>query len=90
MGFRSIGHQGSGTRCRHDDWNLVPLPGWDPTQTELLVTEATVENPNKSLLQAFSDGIKGTAGFLKDAVPAVATISTQIIALIGKIHGIGL
>jgi hypothetical protein len=56
------------------------------TQTKLLVDEAAHENPNKSLLQTFGDGIKGTAGFLKDTVPAVATISSQIIGLIGKIH----
>jgi hypothetical protein len=59
-------------------------------QADLLVKEGAKKSPNKTLLQSFSDGIKGTAGFLKDTVPAVATISAQIISLIGKIHGLPL
>ena len=59
-------------------------------QANLLVKEGAKKNPNKTLLKTFSDGIKGTAVFLKDTVPAVATISTQIISLIGKIHGLPL
>jgi hypothetical protein len=57
-------------------------------QTKGIVDEAAKAQPNKTLLKSMADGLKTTAGFLKDTVPAVVTISAQIVTLIGKLHGI--
>jgi hypothetical protein len=59
-------------------------------QAKGLVEEAAKPQPNKPMLQMFGQGLKSTATFLKDTVPAVVTIAGQITSLIGKIHGIGL
>jgi hypothetical protein len=57
-------------------------------QAKGIVDEAAKAQPNKTLLKSMADALKTTAGFLKDTVPAVVTISAQIVTLIGKLHGI--
>lgn len=55
-----------------------------------LVDEAVLEKPDEDLLHTLSVKLKGAASFLKDVVPAVATLSTQIIALVARVHGLAL
>ena len=59
-------------------------------QAKGLVEEAAKPQPNKPMLQMFGQGLKNTAAFLKDTVPAAVTIAGQITSLVGKIHGIGI
>jgi hypothetical protein len=57
-------------------------------QAKEMVDEAAKTQPNKSRLQRIGEGIKKTAEFLKDTVPSAVTIGSQIVALVGKIHGL--
>jgi ElaB/YqjD/DUF883 family membrane-anchored ribosome-binding protein len=59
-------------------------------QAKDIVDEAAKTQPNKTRLQRIGTGVKETAEFLKDTVPSAVAIGGQIVALIGKIHGIGL
>ena len=55
-----------------------------------LVENASREKPNRFVLGPVVQGLKGAAAFLKDTLPAVATISSQIVSLVGKMHGLTL
>ncbi len=59
-------------------------------QAKEIVEEAAKPQPNKPRLQRIAEGLKKTADFLKDSVPAAVTIGGQIVTLIAKIHGIAL
>lgn len=60
------------------------------TQAKEIVDEAAKPQPNKSRLQRIGEGLRKTADFLKDTVPSAITIGGQIVALVGKIHGISI
>jgi hypothetical protein len=57
-------------------------------QAETLVEEAAKPKPNRTTLQVLGQGLKATADFIKDAVPATLGIVTEIVALISRIHGL--
>lgn len=59
-------------------------------QAKQIVDEAAKTQPNKSRLQRIGTSLKETAEFLKDTVPSAVALGGQIVALIGRIHGIGL
>jgi hypothetical protein len=57
-------------------------------QAKSLVEEAAKPKPNRTTLQVLGQGLKATADFIKDAVPATLGIVTEIVALISRIHGL--
>jgi hypothetical protein len=59
-------------------------------QAKGLVDEAAKPHPNRTTLQMFGHGLKTTADFLKEVVPSSVTIAGQIVALIGKMHGVSI
>lgn len=55
-----------------------------------LVKAATVPEPNPSMLQYIGRGLKETALFLNEAVPRAVRITSQILYIVSKLHGLGL
>lgn len=55
-----------------------------------LVEAAAKGAPNRTMLKIIAGGLKETANFLKEVAPDAVTVAGQIVALVGKIHGMGL
>lgn len=79
----------------HDALKAAPAEkaaaaGLVASRTDELVKAGADKNPDKSMLRMIGDGLKQAAEFLKDAVPSALTIAGQIVAVVGRIHGIPL
>jgi hypothetical protein len=59
-------------------------------QASQLVKAANRDEPSRSVLQRIGNGLKESAGFLKEAVPQAITITGQLVDLVAKLHGLGL
>jgi hypothetical protein len=51
---------------------------------EVFVQQATVETPNKTMLQITGDGLKQAAQNIAAVLPSVLGIATQIVMAVGK------
>lgn len=56
---------------------------------EALVTEAAKDKPNKSLLRRLGGMLVDTTKAVGAAAPAALSVADKVVALIGKIHGLG-
>jgi hypothetical protein len=56
---------------------------------EDLVKEAANDNPTPSRLRSLGDMLVGAAKAVGAAAPAALSIADKVVALIGKIHGLG-
>jgi hypothetical protein len=57
-------------------------------QAAQLVEAAGKDHPNRTMLQVISGGLKQTAEFLKDAVPAAVKVTGQILDVVARLHGL--
>jgi hypothetical protein len=53
--------------------------------TKSLVDLAKAERPNQTMLQITGEGLKKAAENLKDVLPTVVTIATQIVMAVAKL-----
>jgi hypothetical protein len=74
---------------------LKTAPANKSEQAEALVSQAAQlieiagnDHPNRTMLQVISSGLKQTAEFLKEAVPAAVKLTGQILDVISKLHGL--
>lgn len=75
---------------------LQSLPAANQEQAEAvaetakaLVEAASVEKPNKTILQISSEGLKQAAQTLAGVMPSVATIASQIVLTVARLTGAG-
>jgi soluble cytochrome b562 len=54
-----------------------------------LVEQAADEKSNKTVIQITGEGLKKAAQNLAEVMPAVVTIATQIVLVVGKLTGAG-
>jgi hypothetical protein len=59
-------------------------------QATQLVKAATSRDADRPILQHIGKGLKETADFLRETVPAAITIVGQLVSLVSRLHGVSI